>query len=107
MSDLARADRAATAGIAILDHDALAERRAHLVGDRPGHDVVGAARRQRNDENDRPGRIIVGGHEAGRAKDSHCHRAEYARKLCQDRLPFGAALYFLVATANSRSAAAS
>ena len=59
MGDLARADRAAAAGIAALDHDLLAECGAHLVGDRARHDVVGAARRQRNDQRDRPVRIIV------------------------------------------------
>ena len=100
VSDLARADRAAAAGIAVFDHDALAERGAHLVGDRPRHDVVGAARRQRNDEDDRPVRIVVGRHQAGRAKAAiaaTCRKD--AHKLCQNRLPFHAVLHFLVAAA--------
>ena len=37
--------------------DGLAERGAHLVGDRARQDVVGAARRQWNDQRDRPVRI--------------------------------------------------
>ena len=59
VGDLAGANRAAAAGIAVLNHDPLAERRAHLVRDRPRHDVVGAAGRQRDDQNDRPVRVIV------------------------------------------------
>ena len=55
--DRARADRAAAACGAVLDHDLLAERGAHLVGDGARHDVVGAAGRQRDDERDRPRRI--------------------------------------------------
>ena len=60
MGDLAGADGTAAAGIAVLDHDLLAERGAHLVGDRACQDVIGAARRQRNDKYDRPVRIVVG-----------------------------------------------
>ena len=57
LRDLAGADGAAAARGAVFDHHLLAERGAELVGDGARHDVVGAARRQRNDQRDRPARI--------------------------------------------------
>ena len=48
MRDFPGADRAAAAGVTIFDHDALPKRGAHLVRDRPGHNIVGATGRQRN-----------------------------------------------------------
>ena len=56
--DLAGRDAAAGAA-AILDHDLLAERRAHPVGDDARHGVVAAARRVGNDQGDRAGRIVL------------------------------------------------
>ena len=58
--DLPGADHAGAAGVAVLDDDLLAEFRAHLVGHRARHDVVGAAGRQRNDQHDRLAGIVVG-----------------------------------------------
>ena len=55
----AAGDDATAAHGAVLDHNLLAERRAHFVGDRAGHDVVGPARRQWDDERDRPIGIVV------------------------------------------------
>ena len=57
--DRAGCDRAAAAQRPVLHHDLLAERRAHAVGDRARHDVVGAARRQRNHQRDRPVGIVA------------------------------------------------
>ncbi len=56
---LAGADRAAAARGAVLDHDLLAQRCAHLVGDSARHDVVGAARRQRDHQCDGTARISL------------------------------------------------
>src|SRR4029077_5085929 len=58
--DFARSHRAAAAGIAIFDDDPLPERVAHLVRDSAGHNIVGAAGRQRDDENNGATRIVVG-----------------------------------------------
>jgi hypothetical protein len=45
---------------AVVDHDLLAERLAHLVGDHAPQRIVTAARRERDDEGDRPGRVGLG-----------------------------------------------
>jgi hypothetical protein len=49
LGDLARADRAAGAAM-VLDHDLLAERLAHELGDAARQHVVAAAGRVRNDQ---------------------------------------------------------
>ena len=58
LRDLARRDRAAGAAL-VLDHDLLAERAAHLLGDDARHHVVAAAGRIGNDQRDRPRRIVL------------------------------------------------
>ena len=58
LRDLARRDRAAGAAL-VLDHDLLAERLAHLLGDDARHHVVAAAGGVRNDQGDRPRRIVL------------------------------------------------
>ena len=55
----ARADRARRAH-PVLDHDGLAERRAHLLGERAHEHVAQAARALRGDRADRPVRVVVG-----------------------------------------------
>ena len=60
LRDLARRDRAARAAL-VLDHDLLAERLAHLLGDDARHHVVAAAGRIRDDQRDRPRRIVLRG----------------------------------------------
>jgi hypothetical protein len=56
--DLARRDRAAGAAL-VLDHDLLAERAAHLLGDDARHQVIAAAGRVGNHQRDRPRRIVL------------------------------------------------
>ena len=58
LRDLARRDRAARAAL-VLDHDLLAERPAHLLGDDARHHVVAAAGGVGNDQGDRPRRIVL------------------------------------------------
>ena len=57
LGDLARRDGAAGAA-AVLDHDGLAEARAHPLGDDARDHVVAAAGRVGHDQRDRVGRII-------------------------------------------------
>ena len=56
--DRARPDRAAGAA-AVLDHDRLAERLAHLLGHDPPHDRGRAAGWERHHQRDRAGRIVL------------------------------------------------
>ena len=58
LRDRARRDRAAGAA-AVLDHDLLAERLAHLLGDDARHHVVAAAGRVGHDQRDRPVGIVL------------------------------------------------
>ena len=57
LGDLARRDGAAGAA-AVLDHDGLAEARAHPLGDDARDHVVAAAGRVGHDQRDRTGRIV-------------------------------------------------
>ena len=58
--DFAPSHGAAAAGVAIFDNDPLPERVVHFVSDGAGHNIVGAAGRQRDDENNGAARIIGG-----------------------------------------------
>ena len=58
LGDRARRDRAARAA-AVLDHDLLAEHRAHLVGGDTRHDVVAAAGRVGHHQRDRPVGVVA------------------------------------------------
>ena len=53
LGDRAGCERAAGAG-AIVHHDLLAERLAHLLGHHARQRIVAAAGRERNDQRDRP-----------------------------------------------------
>ena len=98
VSDLARADCAAAAGIAAFDDDLLAERDTHLVGHRTRHDVVGPAWRQRNDQRDRPVRIVVRRHRAGQPERDDRHQNRNGRRQPrQNTLPAQRVLHFFVA----------
>jgi hypothetical protein len=50
---------------AVIHHDLLADRPAHLVGDHAPQGVVAAAGRKRDDERDRPGGVYLRGGRAG------------------------------------------
>jgi len=87
--DFARSHRAAAAGIAIFDNDPLPERVAHFVSDGAGHNVVGAAGRQRDNENNGAARIGVGGLAwRGGKKSSRHHNSSQRRYACQARFHF-------------------
>jgi hypothetical protein len=60
----ARGDGTAGAA-AVIHHDLLANRPAHLLGDHATQRVVAAAGRKRNDERHRPGGVCLGGGRAG------------------------------------------
>ena len=98
VGDLAGADGAAAAGIATFDDDLLAERDTHLIGDRARHDVVGAARRQRNDQRDRPVRIVVRRDRAGHSERGDRRQNRNGRRQPrQNTLPAQIVLHFFVA----------
>ena len=58
LGDRLGADRTASART-VVDHDALAQQLAHLVGDHPANDRRGAARRERNHQCDGPARKVL------------------------------------------------
>ena len=77
----------AAAGVTIFNDDSLAERVAHPVSNGAGHDIVGAAGRQRDDENNEAAGIIVGGL-ARRGEQSCRQNPSQRRYACQALLHF-------------------
>ena len=59
LGDGARPDGTAGPG-AVLDHELLAERLAHMLGDEPRQNIVAAAGGERHHHGDRPGGIDLG-----------------------------------------------
>ena len=71
--DLARRDRAARPAL-VLDHDLLAERLAHLLGDDARHHVVAAAGRIRHHQRDRARGIVLRRDTRGHERDAESSR---------------------------------
>ena len=97
--DFARSHCAAAAGVAIFNDDPLPERLAHFIGDRTGHDIGGAAGRQRDDENNGAVRIVVGGFSYRGEESSRRYNPSQRCYACKSLPHFPSSTFFLAAPA--------